>query len=87
MIHFSLTVSKLALFEHLTEALAESQVTLVLCTFNKLFKLIRARLLLLLLRLLLVHGLSLVRLLKKKQKAGDVIFHMSDTTAGSTHNW
>lgn len=54
-----LTVSKLALLQHLAESLAEFQVTLVLGAFDKLFELIRAGLLLLG-GLLLVHGLSLV---------------------------
>lgn len=62
----SLTVSKLALLQHLTETLTEFQVTLVLGTFNELFQLVRAGLLLrglLLVHglwLLLVHGLTLV---------------------------
>lgn len=72
-----LTIRKLALFEDLAETLAEFQVALVLGAFDKLFKLIRAGLLLLG-GLLLVHGLSLVwlslvrlalvRLLKNKTK-------------------
>lgn len=80
MLHFSLTVSELALFEHLTEALAEFEVALVLGTINELFELIGAGLLLLRglllvhgLWLLLVHGLSLVwlglvRLLKDMRR-------------------
>lgn len=83
VLHFSLTVSELALFEHLTEALTEFKVALVLGTIDELFELIGARLLLLRghllvhgLWLLLVHGLTLVRLLKK-QKADGVIFHTS----------
>lgn len=65
VLHFSLTVSKLALFKHLTEALAEFVVALVLGTIDELFELIGAGLLLLR-GLLLVHGLwlLLVRLLK-----------------------
>lgn len=69
MLHFSLTISKLALFEHLTEALAELEVALVLGTVDELFELIGTgllrlggRLLVHGLWLLLVHGLSLVRL-------------------------
>lgn len=61
---FSLTVSKLALLQHLTKALTESQVALVLGTFNKLFQFIGTGLLLLLLRVVLVRWLGLVRLLK-----------------------
>lgn len=60
---FSLTVSKLALLQHLTKALTESQVALVLGTFNKLFQFIGTGLLLLL-RVVLVRWLGLVRLLK-----------------------
>lgn len=61
------TVSKLALFEHLAEALAELQVALVLSAIDELFELVGAGLLLRVLlvhglRLLLVHGLGLVRL-------------------------
>lgn len=91
VLHFSLTVSELALFEHLTEALTEFQVALVLGTFDELFELIGAGLLLLRglllvhglwllvhgLWLLLVHGLTLVWLLKK-QKADGVILHVTD---------
>lgn len=61
---FSLTVGKLALLQHLTEALTEFQVALALGTINKLFHFIRTGLLLLL-RVLLVYWLGLVRLLKK----------------------
>lgn len=60
---FSLTVGKLALLQHLTEALTESQVALALGTLNELFHFIRTGLLLL--RALLVYWLGLVRLLKK----------------------
>lgn len=61
---FSLTVCKLALLQHLAKALTESQVALVLGTFNELFEFIGTGLLLLL-RVLLVRWLGLVRLLKK----------------------
>lgn len=64
MIAFSLTVSKLALLQHVTEALTESQVVLVLGTFNELFQFVGTGLLLL--RVLLVRWLGLVRLLKKR---------------------
>lgn len=65
------TISELALFQHLAEALAELIVALVLGTLDELFELIRAGLLLLRglllhvhgLWLLLVGGLSLVRFL------------------------
>lgn len=60
---FALTVSKLALLQHLTKALTESQVALALGTFNELFQFIGTRLLLL--RVLLVRWLGLVWLLKK----------------------
>lgn len=64
------TIVRLALFEHLAEALAELVVVLVLGTLNELFELIGAGLLLLRglllvhggLWLLLVHGLSRVLL-------------------------
>lgn len=61
---FALTVSKLALLQHLTKALTESQVALALGTFNELFQFIGTGLLLLL-RVLLVRWLGLVWLLKK----------------------
>lgn len=59
---FSLTVSKLALLQHLTKALTECQVALALGTFDELFQFIGTGLLLL--RVLLVHWLGLVRLLR-----------------------
>lgn len=74
-IHFSLTISESALFEHLTEALTEFEVALVLGTLNELFDLIGAGLLLLLRGLLLVHGLGLVWFLT--EKADDGIIHTS----------
>lgn len=54
----SLTIERLALLEHLTEALAEFKVTLGLGTLNELLELIGACLLWG--RLLLVHGLRLL---------------------------
>lgn len=63
ILRFPLTICKLALLEHLTESLTEFQVALALGTFDELFQLVGTGLLLL--RVLLVHGLSLVRLLKK----------------------
>ncbi len=65
----SLTISKPALFEHLTEALTQLQIALVLGTFDELFELIGAGLLLLR-GLLLVHvlWLGLVRLLKETRQ-------------------
>lgn len=58
------SVSKLALFENLTEAFAQFEVALVLGTLDELPELVRASLLLRR-HLLLVHGLrlGLVRLL------------------------
>lgn len=83
VLNFSLTVSELALFEHLTESLTEFQVALALGTFNELFELIGAGLLLLRglllvhrLWLLLVHGLSLVRLLKHKRQMMGSFTHL-----------
>lgn len=61
---FSLTVSKLALLQHVTKALTESQVVLVLGTFNELFQFVGTGLLLR--RVLLVRWLGLVRLLRKR---------------------
>lgn len=55
------TICKLALFEHLAEALAQFEVTLGLGALDELFELVGAGLRRLL-GLLLVHGLSLVRL-------------------------
>lgn len=72
--HFSLTISEFALFEHLTEALAEFEVALVLRTIDELFELIRAGLILLR-GLLLVRGLGLVWFLTEQAKDG--IIHTS----------
>lgn len=84
VLHFPLTVCELALFEHLTESLTEFQVALVLGTFNELSELIGAGLLLLRdlllvhrLWLLLVPGLSLVRLLKHKRQEMGSFTHLA----------
>lgn len=69
---FSLTVGKLALLQHLAEALTEFQVALALGTIDKLFQFIGTGLLLL--RALLVHWLGLVRLLKKDEQHLDICF-------------
>lgn len=84
MLYLPLTVSKLALFEHLTEALTEFQITLVLSAFNELFELIGTGLLLrglllvhVLWLLLLVHGLglALVWLLKDTKRMIKLFTH------------